>query len=57
MSSNKIGLRILYAIGIIISLASLVMSFTGLPWTYDTEPLLAVGLLVVATAGWASVKN
>jgi len=57
MSSNKIGLRILYAIGIIMSLASLVMSYTGLPWTYDTEPLLAIGLLVVATAGWASLKD
>lgn len=57
MSSNKIGLRILYAIGIIMSLASLVMSYTGLPWTYDTEPLLTIGLLVVATAGWASLKD
>ncbi len=57
MSSNKIGLRILYAIGIIMSLASLVMSYTGFPWTYDTEPLLAIGLLVVAAAGWASLKD
>jgi hypothetical protein len=57
MSSNRIGLRILYAIGIIMSLVSLVMSFTGLPLTYDTEPLLAIGLLVVAVAGWVSLKG
>lgn len=57
MSSNKIGLRILYAIGIIMSLASLMMSYIGLSWTYDTEPLLAIGLLVVAAAGWASLKD
>ena len=57
MERKNIGLIILYAIGIFLGLVSVIMAYTGLPGSYDTEPMLAVGLLFVAIAGLISVKK
>jgi len=57
MERKNIGLIIIYAICIILGLISVIMAYTGLPGTFDTEPLLAVGLLFVAIAGLISVKK
>jgi hypothetical protein len=54
---KKIGTVILYTIGIILGLISIVMSYTGIPGNYDTEPLLGFGLLFVAVAGLRSIKK
>jgi len=57
MERKKIGTVILYAIGILLGLISIVMSYTGVPGNYDTEPLLGFGLLFVAIAGLRSIKK
>ncbi|MFX1486961.1 MAG: hypothetical protein ACFFBS_07720 [Promethearchaeota archaeon] len=53
----KIGAMALYVIGIVLGLASLVLSFTGIPRDYDTEPILGAGLIVLAIAGIISFKD
>ena len=57
MSSKKILANILYAFGLLMGIATLVLSYTGLPEPYDAEPILAFGLLLVAIAGMASIRN
>ena len=57
MSSKKILANILYAFGLLMAIATLVLSYTGLPGDYDTEPILGFGLFLVAIAGIASVKD
>lgn len=57
MDGKNIGVVILYALGILLGLISIVMAYFGLPGEYDTEPLLGVGLLFVAIAGLRSIKK
>lgn len=47
----------LYVLGLILGIASLVMAYTGLPENYDTEPLIAFGLFLIAIGGIASIKD
>ncbi|MFX0068798.1 MAG: hypothetical protein ACFE7I_06970 [Candidatus Hodarchaeota archaeon] len=53
----KMGAMALYAIGIVLGLAALVLSFTGIPGGFDTEPILGAGLIVLALAGMISFKD
>ena len=46
MLAKKIFFSIAFTMGIV----SLILSFTGLPGTYDTEPLLAIGLISLILA-------
>ena len=57
MSTKNSVALILYIIGLILAIASLVMSYTGLPENYDTEPIIAFALFLVAIAGIASIRN
>ena len=57
MSTKNLIALILYAIGLLLGIAALVMSYTGLPENYDTEPVLAFGLLLLAIAGIASIRD
>ena len=57
MEAKKTGTVILYAIGILLGLISIIMSYTGIPGNYDTEPILGFGLLFVAIAGLRSIKK
>lgn len=47
---SKLGLA-LYVIALLLGIASIVFSYTGLPENYDTEPILGVGILCIALAG------
>ena len=55
MESEDVGGIILYGIGILLGLISIIMTYTGLPANYDTEPILGFGLLFVAIAGLRSI--
>lgn len=57
MDGKSIGIVILYALGILLALISIVMAYFGLPGELDTEPLLGFGLLFVAIAGLRSIKK
>ncbi len=57
MERRIIGIMILYAIGVLLGLISIIMSYFGLPGEFDTEPLLGVGLLFVSIAGLRSIKK
>ena len=57
MSSKKILEILLFAIGLILGILALLFMYTGLPWTMDTEPLLAIGLILVALAGIISAME
>ena len=57
MERKYVGTIILYALGLLLGLISIVMSYFGLPGNYDTEPLLGFGLLFVAIAGLRSIKK
>ena len=57
MSSKKILEILLFAIGLILGILALLFAYTGLPWTMDTEPLLAIGLILVALAGIISAME
>jgi len=57
MERKNIGIVILYALGVLLGLIAIVMSYTGLPGEYDTEPILGFGLLLVAIAGLRSMKK
>lgn len=37
----------MYVIGLAMGIASIVLSYTGLPEPHDAEPLLAIGLFLV----------
>ena len=57
MDGKSIGVVILYVLGVLLGLISIVMAYFGLPGEYDTEPLLGFGLLFVAIAGLRSIKK
>ena len=57
MSTKSMIALFLYVLGLILGIASLVMTYTGLPENYDTEPLLAIGLFLIAIAGIASIRE
>jgi hypothetical protein len=57
LENKDLWLNILYLIAIVAGLVSLVLSFTGLFGTYDTEPILAIGLLTMALAGFLSNRD
>ena len=57
LENKDLWLNILYLIAIVAGLASLVLSFIGLFGTYDTEPVLAIGLLAIALAGFLSNRD
>ena len=46
---NKVK-SVLFIVALILGIASLIISFTGLPGTLDTEPILAVGVICLAVA-------
>lgn len=43
--------QILFGLALILAIASFILAFVGLPDPYDTEPILAVGLFLVALTG------
>jgi hypothetical protein len=47
---NKTKLA-LFIVAVILGITSIIMAFTGLPGTMDTEPVLAVGVICLAIAG------
>ena len=49
--------RVLYGIGAVIGILVLVLSFIGLGSSYDTEPILGIGLIVLALAGINSTRD
>jgi len=57
MERKNIGIAILFVVGLLLGLISLVMSYIGMPGNYDTEPILGIGLLLVAIAGLLSLKK
>ena len=57
MDGKNIGIIILYALGVLLGLISIVMAYFSLSGEYDTEPLLGFGLLFVAIAGLKSLKK
>lgn len=57
MEGKIIGIAILYVVGLLLGLISLFMSYIGMPGNYDTEPVLGVGLLLLAIAGLLSLKK
>ena len=50
MASKSKGKFALLIVALILGIASLVMAFTGLPGTMDTEPILAFGVIFLAVA-------
>jgi hypothetical protein len=50
LSRNK-GKSALFIVALILGIAGIIMAFTGLPGTMDTEPVLAVGVICLAVAG------
>jgi hypothetical protein len=57
MSLKGMSNRILYGIGAVIGIIVLVLSFIGLGGSYDTEPILGIGLIVLALAGMNSIRD
>jgi len=57
MDGKDKGIVILYALGVLLGLISIILSYTGLPGNYDSEPILGFGLLFVAIAGLRSIKK
>ena len=50
MKKHKIK-GVLYIVSLILGILSIILSFTGLPGTYDAEPLLALAVVCLAIAG------
>ena len=48
---------VLYGVSLAMGLATVVLSYTGLPEKYDTEPLLGVAILCLALAGLRSINH
>jgi len=48
---------ILYALALAMSVATFVLSFVGMPETYNAEPLLAIGLFCLAFASLLGLKH
>ena len=57
MSTKNLAALALYVIGLLIAIASLVLAYAGLPMGFDTEPLLAAAVFLVAGAGIISIKD
>ena len=57
MDVKSVGITILYSLGVLLGLISVIMTYFGLPGEFDTEPLLGIGLLFVAIAGLRSMKR
>jgi hypothetical protein len=57
MSSKGMSNRVLYGIGVVIGILVLGLSFIGLGSSYDTEPILGIGLIVLALAGFNSGRD
>jgi len=51
MANKNKGKFTLLIVAIILGIASIIMAFTGLPGTMDTEPVLAIGVICLAVAG------
>ena len=51
MASKNKGKLALLIVAVILGIASIIMAFTGLPGTMDTEPVLAAGVICLAAAG------
>ena len=54
---KKLGIQIIYSIGLLLGIITLVFTYTGLPINYDTEPLLGFGLILISIAGLLSLKT
>lgn len=50
MADEKIKI-VLYAVALAMGVAAVVLSWTGLPGTYDAEPLLGIAVFCLALAG------
>ena len=48
---------LLFVVGLLIAVISLVFTYAGLPAGLDTEPLLSVAVIMVALAGIISIKE
>ena len=57
MSSKNMIAILLFVIGLLIAVISLVFTYAGLPAGLDTEPLLSVAVILVALAGIISIKE
>jgi hypothetical protein len=57
MSTRNMVVLLLYILGLILGIVSLLMTYTGLPENYDTEPILAFGLFIIAIAGLTSIRD
>ena len=56
--AEKVNLKlILYGIALAMAVATIVLSYTGLPGTYDTEPMTGIGIFALALAGLSSIKD
>jgi hypothetical protein len=44
---------ILCAIALVLGALSFIFSYVGLPGNYDTEPILAIALILIAIAGFS----
>lgn len=55
MANEKIKV-VLYAVALAMGVASVVLSWTGLPGTYDAEPLLGIAIFCLAVAGLLNSK-
>jgi hypothetical protein len=57
MEGKKIGIVILYALGLVLALVAIALSYIEVPGDYDLAPLVGFGLLFVAIAGLRSIKK
>lgn len=57
MSAKNLASMILFVIGLLLELATIVMSYFGLPGNYDTEPVLGFGLFLGSIAGILLIKE
>jgi hypothetical protein len=57
MEGSKTITMILYVLGLLLGLIAIIMTFTGLPGNFDTEPLLGFGIFLIALGGLLSLKK
>lgn len=57
MSTKRLAALALYIIGLLMAATSLYFAYAGLPAGYDTEPLLAVAVILVAVGGLVSLRD
>ena len=51
MAKKNKGKSALFIVALILGIATIIMSFAGLPGTMDTEPVLGAGVICLAIAG------